>query len=442
MAAGGPEWGMGRDEAYSDDIDWLEIGSDDPASGMAPPRRPWPRWLTLAVTGAVVALVIAIVNLARQDPTASTARPTPSASSASPTTSGTSAAVSPPPSTPPVLVTEVGHPLLGVTAGWELVGRGPDALVRFQPATGRIIRTALPDVHSGGPMYLLTGPDGVTVRQLDNVSAYVVPDGRPAQEMSPLLNEEGPAFPGPKPGQMWVRPADDHQPVMALATVDGRRLAEFVPVPAGSSSFDAIADGAGYLLFPGIGGLYQARPEGIRRVSSGVLLAAGPTGWLVTECDERYRCQTVLVHRADGRRQTVAERPVGRDARGVISPDGSTVAVLTSRPQGTVEVAVLDVARGSWLGVHNLAVNQAALDGALAYSPDGKWLFAVTAGGSIAAIDPRTSNASILDLPLPPVSQIVVRPAPSAGPAPRARHTSPDVAAALTKTCCRPTPAE
>ena len=434
---------MARGEAYPDDIAWLDVGSDDAAGAPVPPRWPWPKWLTLAATAAVVALVVAIVNVARQDPTAPTARssPTPPASSTQPAP-GASAAATSPSSSPPVSVTELGHPLLGATAGWELVGLGPGALVRIEPAAGRITRTALPDLRSGGPVYLLTGRDRVVVRPLDNVPAYLVPDGRPARQLSPLPDQNGPAYPGPKPGQMWVRPADDHQPVMALATLEGRRLADFVPVPPASTPFEAVADGAGYLLFPGIGGLYQARPEGIRRISTGVLLAAGPTGWLVIECDERYRCQTLLVGRADGRRETVAARPVGRDFRGVISRDGSSVAVLTSRPEGIVEVAVLDVARGSWLRVVNLAVNQAALNGALAFSPDGKWLFAVTAGGSIAAIDPRTSTASILNLPLPPVTQLMVRSAVPAQPAPRARTTSPDVAAALTKTCCRPTPAQ
>ncbi len=61
------------------------------------------------------------------------------------------------------------------------------------------------------------------IRPLDNVPGYLVPDGKPAREMPLQLNLDGPVFPGPVPGQMWVRPADDHQPVMALATLDGRQ---------------------------------------------------------------------------------------------------------------------------------------------------------------------------------------------------------------------------
>jgi hypothetical protein len=137
----------------------------------------------------------------------------------------------------------------------------------------------------------------------------------------------------------------------------------------------------------------------------------------------------------------LAEPPVGRDSHGVISPDGSTAAVLTSGPNGTLGLSVLNVARGSWLAVPGLVTAQGNIDGSIAFSPDSKWLFAVTAGGSIAAINPRTSTASILDVPLPPLTQLAVRPAARA-PAPRARLTPREVAAALTPTCCRPTPEE
>ena len=245
---------------------------------------------------------------------------------------------------------------------------------------------------------------------------------------------------------MWVRPADDHQPVLALATLDGKRLAEFIPVPPGSSPVEAIADGAGYLLFQGIGGLYQARPQGLRRVSTGVLLAAGPTGWLVVECDERYRCQTVLVGRAGGLRKTVADRPAGGSTHGVISPDGSTAAMLTSGPNGALGLSLLSFARGSWLRVPGLVASVENFTGSIAFSPDGKWLFAVTADGAIAVVNPRTSAVSTLDVSLPPLTQLLVRPVarPSrhVQPSPGARRISPATAAAQTKACCRPTAAK
>jgi hypothetical protein len=450
---------MGRDDAYADDIDWLDVGSEDGAT--RPPRRPWPKWLTLAVTGTAVAVVVAVLNVERRDPVASSARPTPSISSSQPASStppAASAAVPARPSLPAVSVTTLGHPLLGVTAGWELFGRGPGWLVRIQPAAGRITRTAVPDLQSGGPVYLVAGSDRVVVRPLDNVAGYVVPDGRPAKPMSPGLNLDGPVFPGPSPDQMWVRPADDHQPVMALATLDGRRLADFVPVPVGSSSLEASADGAGYLLYPGIGGVYDARPGGLRRISTGALVAVGPTGWLAVECDERYRCQTVLISRANGLRRTVSDGELSRDGRGVISPDGSTAAVMTSGPNGVVGLAVIDLASNRVLRIPGIAVSQETMDGAVVFSPDSKLLFVVTADGAVSVINPRTAAVSPLGISLPTLSQLVVRPArharhaSNARPAAEARpargarpvSSAADKALAvdqaLTPTCCRPTP--
>jgi hypothetical protein len=251
----------------------------------------------------------------------------------------------------------------------------------------------------------------VILRPLDDVPGYLVPDGKPARELSPLFNGGGPVYPGPSPGQMWMLSTHDHQPALVLATLDGKRLADFVPVPPGSSPLEAVADGAGHLLFQGVGGLYQARPEGMRRISTGVLLATGRTGWLVIECDERYRCDTVLINRADGRRETVARRELGHDSPGVISPDGSTAAVLTTGSNGAVGLSLLDFARGSWRRVPKVVVTQEAFNGAIAFSPDSKWLFAVTTSRPVAVINPRTLAVSTLDRSLPPVTQLAIRPA-------------------------------
>ncbi|HEV2886300.1 MAG TPA: hypothetical protein VGX49_05265 [Jatrophihabitans sp.] len=418
---------MGRDEEYSDEkIYWLGDPSAAEPAGDTPPRRPWPKWFTLAVAALIVAAVVAVLNNARRTPpaapvAAAPANPAPSNTASS---SSATAVIAAPATTPPVrpvapAVTPLGHSLLDVTAGWELFGRGNGVLVRIQPAAGRITRTEIPALRSGGPVSLLAGTDRVILRPWDNVPAYLVRDGQPARQLSPLLNQEGPVFPGPLPDQMWVRPADDHRPVMALATLDGKRLAGFVQVPAGSLPFEAVADGAGYLLYAGVGGVYDARPEGLRRISTGALLAVGPTGWLAVECDEQYRCQTVLISRADGSRETVADGGLNRISRGgVISPDGSTAAVLSSGPNGSVELSLLDLASHQQLRVPGVAVTQETMDGAMVFSPDSRWLFAVTTDGTVVVVNPRTRAVSPLDAPLPPLNQLVLRPAAAADEAP------------------------
>jgi hypothetical protein len=403
---------VGRNGGNFDDVDWLDDGSEVTVgpTGMAPPRLQWPRWFTLAVAVLAVAAVVAVLNTVRRTPppAAPVAVATTPASSSRPAPTTSAPLATPSPS--PISVLRLGHPLLGVTAGWELFARGVDALVRIQPAAGRVTLTPVPDLRSGGPVYLLAGPDRVVIRPLDNVPAYVVPDDRPASQLPLTLNAGGPVFPGPEPGQMWVGPTDDRQPVMALATLDGKRLPDFVQVPAGSSSFDAAADGAGYLLFSGIGGEYAARPDGLHRISTGALLAVGPTGWLVAECDERYRCQAVLIGRADGSRRIVPIATGHRDRSGVISPDGTTVAMMVAGPSASAALYLFDLAAGGQRTV-NVAVNQETLDGAIAFSPDSKWLFVVTDTGELSVVNCRTGAVSALGVPLPTLSQLVVRPA-------------------------------
>jgi WD40-like Beta Propeller Repeat len=362
-----------------------------------------------------------VMNIERRDPAATpvartpvTTRPagTSAPATSAPVTSapGTSAPGTSAPVTSRPIVTALGHPLLNTTARWELFGRGPGVLVRIQPAAGRITRTAIPDLRSSGPVFLVAGPDQVMVRPLDNVPGYLVPDGRPARELDALVNQ-GPVFPGPDPTRLWLQPIFDTQPVMELATFDGRNATAVIPIPEGSSPQEASSDGAGYLLFPGIGGVYDARPEGLSRITTGSLLATGPTGWLVVECDKAYRCQMVLIGRADGSRRIVPHGELNRDRRGVISPDGSTAAMTSTGPQGESKLYLLDLVSGR-RRVPAVTLNPDAYDGALAFSPDSSWLFAVTADGSVAVVDPRTAAVRALGISLPPLTQLVVRPAP------------------------------
>src|SRR5689334_9274203 len=61
---------------------------------------------------------------------------------------------------------EAGRPLLGVTAGWELFGWGPEALVRIELARGRVTRTTVEPPNSSGPVSFVVGRDWAVVRPL------------------------------------------------------------------------------------------------------------------------------------------------------------------------------------------------------------------------------------------------------------------------------------
>jgi hypothetical protein len=395
---------MGRDDPHSEDIAWFDLDSE-PAEP-APPRLPWPRWFKLAVAVAVVAAGVVAVNHERSAPSAAQGPAAPASASASRSTPATSARAAVLPS-PAVSVTRVGHPLLGATTGWELFGRGEGYLVRIQPAAGRITRTTIPQLDSSGPVSIAAGSDQVLIRPLDNVPGYLVPDDKPARELSSPLDQAGPVFPGPAPNQVWIWPGD--QPAMALASLDGARLPESIPIPQGGSGFDAIPDGAGYLLFSGIGGVYDSRPEGLRRITTGAVMAVGPTGWLVVECDEQYRCHTVLVGRLDRSRRAVDAGLISRERHGVISPDGSTVAIWTSGPDGNIGLYLLDLRSGNQR-VLPVSGSQLSYDGGVVFAPDSTRLFVVEEDGTLAVVDCRTGTIGTLGVSLPALAQLVLRP--------------------------------
>lgn len=165
--------GVGRDreaEPGSVELDVLESGNRKHAGAS---RRRWRRRPLLVMAGVLLtAIVVAGVQRARTTPSESlpsTGRPTATRSPA-PVESPAGAPTAP-------VVRYVGHPLLGVTAGWELFGRGPDAVVRLQLAIGRITRTSVPSLASTGPVSVVVGSDRVIIRPLDVVPGYVVVDG-------------------------------------------------------------------------------------------------------------------------------------------------------------------------------------------------------------------------------------------------------------------------
>ena len=144
---------------------------------------------------------------------------------------------------------------------------------------------------------------------------------------------------------------------MMLVGMDGRRTGPSIAAPPQGSpvnaSLVAIPDQTGYLLFPGIGGVYDVRPGGTSRVTTGTVLAVGPTRWLAAECNSRARCRLVVIDRSTGVRYLLSTHPplstringAGLSTVGVISPDGATAAVPVGSPQARIEI--IDLATGA-----------------------------------------------------------------------------------------------
>ncbi len=209
----------------------------------------------------------------------------------------------------PVAVSETGHRLLGVTAGWQIFAYGPNQVLRIQPARGRITRTAVPPLQSSGPVFFVAGPGQVIIRPLDFVPGYLVADGRPPRILFGALSNGGIAIQGPQPGKVWWQ-AGNGSGSMSLVWLDGRTTGVSMPLPAGV--WVTTSDGRGDVLASSeTGVLYDVSPGGFRRFA-GTLAAVGPTRWLIVDCpatgqrsavqagSHQSGCEDVVINLATG----------------------------------------------------------------------------------------------------------------------------------------------
>ncbi|MPY78862.1 MAG: hypothetical protein GEV04_10235 [Actinophytocola sp.] len=360
-----------------------------PPAARRPRRRRWAAWLPLLLVGVLVGGFIAM----RQSSNSADA-PTPPA----PTNTG--------PGVEPVSVTEIGRPVLGVTAGWELIARGRDTVSRIALAEGRVTTTKLPGAVRAEPTSLVTGPNWVFVQPVDPESGYLVPDGELARVVH-WRDHVSAVFPGPRPRQVWVEHFEHDTPnaYLALHSLTGKEVTgPYVP-----ATDQTMADGAGNVLVRMTSGTYLARRDGVRRVTTGRVEGVGRNHFLVVECDERARCVRILVSRATGQRRVVTPKSaMVSPAAGqlhAIAPDGS-IAVTG----GDGGMFVDNLASGGGRLRETVLVRPGSDGPGVVFSPDSEWLFGVGFDGDIVAIDTDTFEQHELDLPLPDIRQLAIRP--------------------------------
>ncbi len=392
-------------------LDPDEVNRDVVEFGAQPTRAPdWRRWVLPAVAVlAVVAAGIGYSRIGNGRPDAARSSPpvaTTTRAAANPEASTVTAS----PATKPT-ITVLDQPLLGVTAGWELFGRSSGNLVRIGLAAGRISTMPIPSLASNGPMAFLAMPQGALIRPLDNVQGYLVPDDQSAQPLQGLLTNSGPALPGPRPNTVW-RPLDDAATTtMGLVDMLGVPTGDKIAVP-GDSDSTVFADGSGYLLQQGPGGVYWLRPSGVQRIATGQLIAVGATRWLVQDCDEHAVCSIVVITKSTGGRR-VLNSTVRPDVwpPGLISPDGGLAAVI-DMSGSTPLVTMVNLATGDVRST-SIHVLEGYSEGQLVWSPDSQWLFVVSSDNTIHAIRAATGDDVALGVPLPPIVQLAIRPAAS-----------------------------
>jgi hypothetical protein len=309
-----------------------------------------------------------------------------------------------------VTVTEAGHRLLGVRAGWELLGYGPRRAVRVQLARGRVTQTVVPVLASTGPFSFVAGPSQVIIRPWDVEPGYLVPDGQPARPLPSVLGQGGETLPGPRPGEVWVQKTAMS---LTLTRLDGGQTGVSIRLPAGGWWL-ASPNGRGDVLLSGVGEIYDVWPGGSRRIG-GMLAAVGPTRWLTVNCNRPHRCTDVVIDPATGAQRQLGGPPVASvsaAAPGVIAPDGATAAVFRVTAGGQVTLHLLNLATGADQRIAVPLGPALVRAGTLAWSPDSRWLFVIDTHGGLAAVNAATQRVEGLGVRLPWLSQIAIRNAP------------------------------
>jgi hypothetical protein len=323
-------------------------------------------------------------------------------------------ASTPPPQSPVpdgrVVVTDLGRALAGGSR-LDVFGFNQEEVVRVELATGRVTRTGLGGLEHA-PLDVVPVRGAVLVHRRDDGSGYVIADGRAPTRIAPALHAVGPMLPGPDPDHVWIMRGSGRRPRIQLVALDGRPAGAAVRITANLPSAP-IVDGGGYPLFLGVTGTYWAGPHGLRPVTRGAIVADGPTGWLVLECDS-LGCAALLVGRTGNRRPlpSLLHAPArgGGIVGGTLAPDGRRAALFEGDPDSGLRLDLVDLPTGSVVPT-GVTVAPGAVLRSPRWSPHGRLVLCVDDSGRILAVDAGTGRADAL-LPqnaLPPMEDIALR---------------------------------
>jgi hypothetical protein len=315
----------------------------------------------------------------------------------------------------PMAVTDFGHPILGLRAGWQLIGLDGNGVVAVQFARGRIVRTTVPGLAVAGLVSLVAAPGEVLVRPVDNAPGYVVPDAEPARPLTGVLGHGGYLLPGPTAAQQWL---DSHDLNLVLVGPAGKPEHAHLPESAlvWATQGPVISDGRGGFIMTGPSGTVYDANDGTLRTVNALPLAVGPRNWLGLQCDNG-NCRDVVISAATGVSRTLPG-PASyinpwpwQPLPGVVSPDGAAAAIVVpGNFEGQAWLDLVSLSSGAAVRVQ-VRVTPDTASQSLAWSPDSRWLFVITAHGTLAIVDARTGQSRTLSLGLSGLSQIVIRPA-------------------------------
>lgn len=318
----------------------------------------------------------------------------------------------------PVVLTPTGpRPDVGSV---RLFARAVDAVVEFNFSAGWIVSSPLPVLLSSGPVTFGLTSTGSFVRPDDAVPGYFVPAADQARPLTGTLAATA-VLPGPAPGVVWTEQSAGNRltGLRAVSVPAGARMpgALRVPAAAGKVWGPPMPDGSGYALITGRAGTFDLRPHGAHRLPIDLLhdtlLASGGNRLLVSTCAQPRprRCPVSLIRLPAGpRTELPGLLPVSAALpAGAISADGRSALVYQITPGGERTVRLLDLRTGRLRGAA-VPVDVEVQAQACAFSPDGRWAFVVSVGGTLTALDTRTGVARRIHADLPHLYQLAVRP--------------------------------
>lgn len=274
----------------------------------------------------------------------------------------------------------------------------------------------VPGLLSSGPVTATAGRDFVVIRPWDEVQGYLVRDGLPAQPLEGLLTSAQTVGTGPDSVHVWAATAprtwsSGEKVRIRLVDAAGRATGSELPVPAGSSGFGGVSDGAGNLVIDGIGGTYLSRPAGLVKITAGDLLTVGPTRFLTVDCDDRGVCRTDVTDRRTGARRSLGvtddQTPAGT---GVISPDGRYASIVTQGGADGNRSVLVDLTTGRR---RPIAVDVESYGPqSETWSPDGRWLF-ITDQKTLCAVDSASATVTAVTEVTTPLQLLAIRTAPA-----------------------------
>ena len=183
--------------------------------------------------------------------------------------------------------------------GIQIAGYGDGVVHRIDIDSGEIISVEATPIGSSAPVFVMSDSNGVSVVAYDNVDGIRV-EGDVA---TPITDDPfgGLMLAGPRPDTLWV-PGDRSSGTYELYDSLGQPTGDIILLPEFAASASG-ADGAGGIVsLSTLGGAYALDPTGVERITTGELLALGPTAAVAEECDEAYNCGVVIIDRLTGDR--------------------------------------------------------------------------------------------------------------------------------------------